>query len=226
MKVYGIYHAGSWCHNDIFKEDTGKYFQELSSFFLCQAVFVATEYHKDKICNFFKGVGVTKEYFYDSIEVLHGLPFYPYKLLKYQKSFSQKTGDILIVGRKEQSEGITLFPESSFNIDIHSGLINREKYLEKLSKYKVAIFPKSEETFGYGPLEAAAVGTIPLVPDAFSYKEVINEPFRYTTYSDLTHKVDDAIKYRFQGYFSIVKNMLTGDMVTFIKNYIIKRREK
>ena len=50
VKIFGIYHAGSWCNGDIFSNDIGKACQEFITInCLCDKIFVSTKYHKKKI---------------------------------------------------------------------------------------------------------------------------------------------------------------------------------
>lgn len=189
VKIYGIYHAGSWCNKDLFQADEVKYWLEVASFHACNKIFVASEYHRTKIKDFF-GRDLPPV----DITVLGGMPFYADDVRRFRR---EKTKGVLVLGRREQSEELT---EISWNTtpDFHQGLISRDNYLAKLAQYKIAVFPKSEETFGYSALEAIAVGTIPLVPDAYSYPEFIPKEFRFNNFYDIPIMVDDLFNTRFR----------------------------
>ncbi len=160
MKVYGILHAGSWCRGDIFQGDTDKKEQELISIRMCEKVFVATHYHKSIIEQFFGRS-------FNNIVVLGGFPYYP-----EPPPLTTKSRDVLVLGRREQVIDLKVD-----GWDYHLDLIPRAKFLVKLSMYDVVVIPKVEETFGYAVLDAISVGTIPIVPNAYSYPELLPEEF-------------------------------------------------
>lgn len=177
LKIYGIFHAGTWCKGDIFEGNVEKQYQEYAIINMCDIIFVATQYHKKKIEYEF---GES----FDNIRVLGGLPFYVERMKHFQQT---KSKDVLVVGRQEQIN-IKDIPD---NWDHHVGLIPRYEYLHKLAQYKIVVIPKVEETFGYNVLEAIALGCIPIVPDTCSYPELVSDMFRYTTnaYMKVRHDV-------------------------------------
>ena len=63
-----------------------------------------------------------------------------------------------------------------------------------ISEYKIAIINKSDESFGYGVLECAAVGTIPLVPNKFGYKETTPPQLRFSKPSELVPLIGNVLK--------------------------------
>lgn len=180
VKIYGVFHAGSWCNKDLFEGDNTKILLEAAAFEGCEKVFVASQYHKDKIEDYFSELILR-------IVVLGGMPFYAEDVQEFRRD---KTKDVLVLGRQEQSMDLTT---QSWNTmpDFHQELISRDDYLAKLARYKIAVFPKAEETFGYSALEAVAVGTIPLVPDDYSYPEFIPREFRFSSFYDIPIMVDN-----------------------------------
>ena len=162
VKVWGMLHAGSWCNGDIFANDLGKAHQEYSYFSLCEKVFVATEYHANKIRYYFNQE-------LPNLHVLGGFPF-DYSLIPDTLLDHKKSKDVLVLGREEQvsdisSMGWLMLP--NVQVDFLNGLLPHDEYMKELSEHKVAIIPKIEETFGISALEAIAVGTFPVVPDKF-----------------------------------------------------------
>ena len=179
IKVYGILHAGSWCNQDVFADDGIKRDQERLIFDICEKVFVATEYHRSLIEAYYN------EYF-TNIVVLDGLPFDYNWVSSYRQ---EKTEDVIVLGRPEQSD------VADFSYPHHTGGMNREDFLKFLSTYRVAIIPKVEETFGYIAMEAIALGTIPLVPDRYSYRQLLPRLFRYRNMKEALQKAEEALLY-------------------------------
>lgn len=177
IKVYGILHAGSWCNQDIFAGDGIKRDQERLIFDVCEKVFVATEYHRGLIEAYYN------EYF-TNIVVLDGMPFDYDWVSSYRE---EKTEDVIVLGRPEQSD------VADFPYLYHTGGMCRDDFLKFLSTYKVAIIPKVEETFGYIAMEAIALGTIPLVPDRYSYRQILPRLFRCKDTEEILWRAREAL---------------------------------
>jgi len=179
IHISGILHAGTWCEGDLFKDMKAKVWHERTALMSCDKVMVATEYHCLKICDYFSK-------FYDNLHIIGGLPLDVDELITYR---TEKVNDIMLVGRREQidtsylNDGYLMLTEP----------IKRSDYLHLLARHKVAIIPKVEETFGYSAIEALCVGTIPLVPDGFAFRETIPDAFRYRRMSDLPDMIHTAL---------------------------------
>lgn len=186
LKAYGYLHAGCWCDGDVWSKTKGRRHLDRMIFDTFDKVFVASNYHKKKIEEYF-GKG------FDNLIVV-GFPFYRKDVEVYVKplSFGEKCG-ILINGRVEQS-----------NIEIVEGLRrrfsnqeiqfvnaeNRKEYYNQLNRAKVVLSLKTEETFGIGPLEGYILGGIPLCPARFAYPEIIgDERLLYVSENDLVNKL-------------------------------------
>ena len=76
------------------------------------------------------------------------------------------------------------------NIEIYENLA-KEKYYQLLGKSRLMISTTSEENFGYCAVEALALGTQILVPNAFSHPEIVEDKdsLLYDSYDDLMKKV-------------------------------------
>jgi hypothetical protein len=61
----------------------------------------------------------------------------------------------------------------------------KQEYYQLLAKSKIAVSLGLEELFGIAMVEATLLGCIPLVPDAFSYKEMYSGPCRYEDIKEL-----------------------------------------
>lgn len=74
-------------------------------------------------------------------------------------------------------------------------LITRElcrtkaRYYDLLAQCRVTVSNSRQETFGYAMLEAAALGSVPIVPDRLSYREMYPEEWRFKTDRELVEKV-------------------------------------
>jgi len=177
IKIYGILHAGSWCNQDIFHGDGIKKDQERLIFDICEKVFVATEYHRCLIEAYYCEI-------FNNIVVLDGLPF-DYKWVASHKV--EKTKDVIVLGRPEQSN------MGELPYRCQSETMPRDEFLRYLSQYKVAIIPKVEETFGYIAMEAIALGTVPLVPDKYSYRQTLPRIFRYKDMEEVLWRAKEVL---------------------------------
>jgi len=168
LKLYAVFHGGSWNYGDIFQGDEMKIGLERLALTACEKVFVATNYHKWKIS---KHLGVSGR----NIVVLGGMPLYANKIAAHKSP--TKPNDIIVLGRQEQSSLMAI--EDWPNAFRRVKPMPREEYWHFLSTYKVAVIAKSEETFGYEAMECLALGVIPLVPNAYSYRELYPALLRY-----------------------------------------------
>lgn len=146
---------------------------------LFKKVFVATEYHKEKL-----GWNNT---------VVVGVPKPPYPTFKEDKEY-----DILFAGRMSRQK---------FNSRIWRELKRRgynvkmqlfdswEEYYKGLSKAKVVLSMSKEETFGYQILEAVMNNSIPIAPRAYSYPELLDDKYLYSSLDELIEKLDYFIEH-------------------------------
>ena len=70
--------------------------------------------------------------------------------------------------------------------------LSKEKYFDLLAKSKVVFSSALQENFGYGVLEAVALGCTPVVPNSLSYVEMYPRCFRYDSFSEA---VDLILRY-------------------------------
>lgn len=66
---------------------------------------------------------------------------------------------------------------------------SKNAYYDLLAKCKICISNSFQETFGYSMLEAAALGTVPLVPDRLCYPEMYPEVYRFKSDKELAEKI-------------------------------------
>lgn len=197
VKVYGYLHAGSYCKGDIFSNTPGKPDCERGILQDFDGIFVATNYHKQKLINFFTGEQ-------KNVHVV-GAPFYR----KYLPSVNigDREYGVIHTGRldKQRSDKLLLsiikdFPSCRFlstrkpsevpsNLDVVVPS-DRKEYYDLLNRSYIYLNTSEEDTFSYGAVEAMAMGCVPLVPDSYSYPEVVPIPdLRYTNKTDLERKL-------------------------------------
>lgn len=200
LKIYGVLHAGSWCNGDIWSRVKGRREFEYAIFKSYDKIFVGSKYHKRKI----------ERYFGEKFEniVVTGLPFYKKDILKYVKPlmYTEKEG-IFVNGRPEQSKTdwleqlVKSLPYTFYipytvsftspNLKMIT-LKTRDEYFNLLSRVRVMISLKSEETFGYATLEACVLNTVPIAPKKFSYPEILPSSLLYDSFDELIEKVRKA----------------------------------
>jgi hypothetical protein len=152
-KNYGIIHGAYFNTGDIWEPLKERKDFMRAGINVCEKVFVGSKYFKDCLI---KNLEVNENKI-----IATGLPF-RYSFYKY----NLEKENMISVSGKDAEE---------LNIEGYEKFIarnkNYEEYMDNLSKSKYAIVWKKAETFGYLVLEAMALGTIVLVPKAFSYVE-------------------------------------------------------
>ena len=81
------------------------------------------------------------------------------------------------------------------NVEI-LGDLSKESYYKLLGSSKLAISTTSEENFGYCAVEALALGTQVLLPNAFSHPEIVEENYSilYNTYDELLERIPKILE--------------------------------
>lgn len=200
FKICGIFHAGTYDSADFTyrsgMRNWGKYL-EASWFSEIDKIFLATEFHKKLLLdNSMKINGLENKL------VVTGLPFYGDELEK--KYLSNIKQNILVFPHRMdpekhpelfdelveylKREGVEFFPVKTI-VETRS----RAEYFELLGKSKVMVSFADQETFGYSTLESMALQNIVVVPDKLSYREIVPEENRYSTYEEAFKKVKDAL---------------------------------
>jgi hypothetical protein len=176
-KCFSICHATSINNLDIFEDVRySKWLSETAKSMLFDKIFVATNYHAKKLG--WKNVAVV------------GMP--RHSLLK-QRYKDKKENFLVSTNRKSPQKRDTLTEkilESVTNnilIDCNEG--TWEDYYNFLYNSKIVLFTSSEETFGYGVVDAVYNGAIPLAPNKFSYSELLDRKFLYDDIHELIGKI-------------------------------------
>lgn len=111
--------------------------------------------HYEIICEMQKFSGVKKE----------NIIFFPHRLAP------EKQPEIFYALAK-------MLPEYKF-IAAQETKLTKDEYHELMAKSKIMFSASLQETLGIGGLEALLAGTIPMVPDRLSYKEMYFNEFKY-----------------------------------------------
>lgn len=192
IDFYGYFHGGIWCNKDIFAGMKGKKELSLSAIRTLNKIFVATQYHKNLIEEYYKEK-------FDNIKVI-GF-FYDFECLDYviPNLLSEKKEVVGVVGRIEQSnkeliEKIERFCiKNGFKFLFVKGK-NKLDYYRKLNECKVVVSVKEEETFGISMFDAYFLNCIILCPNRFAYKEIWNRELLYDSEEELFGKIYEYVK--------------------------------
>lgn len=192
FKIVGMLHAGSYDQYDFLnKQGMTKWASgfERSVFNNVDAIFVATEFHKEMLC-------YDRVLSPDLIQVT-GFPIYPRPLAECPRDL-----DVVFPHRLDSEKQPHLFDDIACRMSGYvfekTAILNMSKseYFHRLNRYKVAVSFALQETWGIAMQECVFAGCIPLVPDRLSYSEMYPEIFKYQDLKDCIQKLDYLIRYR------------------------------
>jgi len=177
LKCFAYLHAGSYCNGDVYTKTKAihqsKKQQELAMLMTYDKIFVATQYHKQKVERYFDRI-------FENV-VVTGIPLGRDAIHEMVEEipFESKSG-IFIAGRMEQSnikhmeEIVDAFPKEKIYHPLNTPPFNnRREFLNFLNKCKVVVSLKTEDTFGLITAETAILGGLPLCPNKFAYPEFL-----------------------------------------------------
>jgi hypothetical protein len=199
FKIAGILHAGTWDEQDfLYRVGMSSWARNIEKSWIEQAdiVFVATEFHKKLIC---KGLNWDlNSWKADTIKVV---PF-PIKddiSIYTDPDVFEKVKDncnskIIVfphrlAPEKQPEKFDALFkvhPDLNYRFTpiktaTFGGMDSKELYYSALAKSTFSISFALQETFGIAMLESVIHGSVPIVPDRLSYKELYPPIFKYST---------------------------------------------
>ena len=183
--IAGIAHAGTYDPWDLTYQigmgQYGKFFEE-GWFKILDAVFVATNFHKDLILK-------TRLIEPEKIWIT-GLPVDLKNVGRFAKKWKDKKDQIVFTGRKSKEKGYeqVLYLKNTERLPIVIALdlgLSKAEYHKLLGESKVVFAPSKQETFGYGIVEGIANGCIPVVPDALSFQDYVLSRYRYPELTDI-----------------------------------------
>lgn len=175
-RMFSFCHATSKNTLDYFESvKDSKWLVECGHAKLFNKVFVATNYHKEKLG-------------WDNLYVTHSLPNPPFKT--YCK---EKVRDIISVSRvtpqKVNSETEKMI-EEIFKTKIERRDFGTWKeYFKFISGSRIMLITSKEETYGYQVVDAVLNGCIPICPNKYSYPELLSRDYLYDNDEELVMKI-------------------------------------
>lgn len=195
FKIVGILHAGTWDPKDFLsRQGLGNWakYSEMSWLKIVDAVFVATEFHKGLIINYFN------HNFGQICNKIHvtGLPIFPPSV--FLKSWKDRFFSVVFPHRldpekqpekfdqiKEYLKGTPFKMAKTFE-----SCNTKDSYYSRLSESKISVSFALQETWGIAMIESVLCGCIPLVPDRLSYSELYPDWAFYQDESHLESLID------------------------------------
>lgn len=180
-----------------------KWGMERSGGGLFKKVFVATDYHKEKL--------ISGGFNPNTLHTI-AFPFSPYPTFNEEKEY-----DVISVARVceqkvtiewekelESRLGIEITRTSNFTFK------NFYEYLPFVSKGRVLLSTGKEETFGLQVVDAVTNNCIPIAPNNFSYVELLPREYLYDSVDELCEKVCDALESRIEVPQLLVEDQMTS----------------
>ena len=193
-------HAFALCHGtsrnkyDYFaKNRSAKFSCETGLSKLFDKIFVATNYHKEKLG-------------WKNCEVV-GLPFL--NLANKYHIDCKRTIDVIApcrttIQKTSKNYEIYLYQKMGIKV-VHKVSVDYEKYYGLLSKSKILLSTAKEETFGYQILDGIANGCIPIAPKSLSYPELLPDDYLFTDKNDLVNKINRALSGDLKCPYNVLK---------------------
>jgi len=170
-RCFAICHATAKNRYDVFRRiRRTKYALEKASAQLFDAVFVATNYHAEKLG-------------WPNIYITGSMPHPPIDKLRAGIGLPCKSRDFVSVARRNPQK-INYALELEFQRRTGQRIARcRAKtwreYYDFVASGRFLIVTSREETFGYQVIDALSVGTIPIAPKAYSYPELLPDECLY-----------------------------------------------
>lgn len=194
FKITGVLHAGTYTPYDPIERwgmDVWGKDLENSWFKFVDEIFVATHYHKNLI--------LSKRQCNPDKIVVTGLPIYFSDYPSFQRR--SKSNYVIFPHRLEPERQPEQFDKLSRLLPAKGWCFlktkevcqNKTEYLDMLSRTKIVISTSKQETWGIAMQESIFFDCLPVVPDAFSYKELYYPKFRYSTFDELLALVEQMM---------------------------------
>lgn len=204
IKIGGLWHAGSYDHEDFLGRLIGDAhwvrMAELSMFNCYTHNFFATEFHLNMFAlEMFGRPGFELQQLNSSIKIV-GWPMEYLPDILDNFSGAEKKNKIIFPHRIAPEKQLDIFKDLAAEMPEYDWFVAQEHSLTKdeyhthLAESKVAFSANLQETLGISMYEAALVGTLPLVPNRLSYSEMWDENGRYP--SEWTTNWDSYIKHK------------------------------
>ena len=198
FKIAGILHAGTWDPHDMLhqmKMQRWAYYWEAMLLKEVDAVFVATKFHKNLICEYLHKIihdfsYKTNKYFGDFSDKIHvtGLPIYPEfvtntwsnNTIVFPHRWDDEKQPQLWERLVERMKNRDIILKEKYKFVATNTCKSKEEYYQVLNSSKIALSFALQETWGIAMQEAVLCGCMPFVPDRLSYKEMYPSCFRYS----------------------------------------------
>jgi hypothetical protein len=203
-KFVGVFHAGTYSKYDMTaRQGMYTWGEELENswFKIYDKIIVGSQHHADLLLSMRK-VNPKK---------LHVIPW------KVEVPSLSVTKENIVVfphrlGMEKQPE---LFGKLSYDTFCNSKdwkfvrapdvCSTKAEYYQLLAKSKIAVSLGLEELFGIAMIEATLLGCIPIVPDAFSYREMYKREFRYQDMNECKNMILNFMNVSISGDMTVNK---------------------
>jgi hypothetical protein len=182
-RMFAFCHATSLNDHDYFQYVRhSKFTVELGQARLFANIFVGSRYHAQKLgsCDWPRNLMVT------------GLPFPPKSVISHMRTVKKR---FLISTARPCMQKIDVELENIVELQYHTMIYRRKytnwhDYCRALSESKVLLVTAKEETFGYQIVDAIINNCIPVVPNDFSYVEMVPREYRYDNATEMLDILD------------------------------------
>lgn len=194
IKICAFWHAGSYDDTDLLGikgMDRWVQTSEMTWFNLCDAIFVGSEYHKQRLL-----AGVSCDCRDVEKVYVTGCP------VEIPKSSGKKKEEIVVwphrISEDKHPEIFDkLSQEERFRgvrfIKTKERHLSKAGYYALLDRAKVAVSTATHENFGIAMVESYLSGCIPITPKGLAYDESMPKVWQYHSYEDLAEKVSAAL---------------------------------
>ncbi len=195
LKLYGFCHATSLNKGDIFM-NTRKIKWNLEKYVIknFDAIFVSTEYHKNKLIK----IGNLNKDLHDKIIVTYGLPVSDIFFELSGKTDITTSKQVLLpsrinkqkisMQRKEELKNL-LSKEGYQLVESYSVAKTRKEYQELISNSLAVVVVSNEDTFGYPLAESSAAGVPCFAINRCCYPEILLQDSLFTNFQEFISKL-------------------------------------
>lgn len=187
FKIAGMLHAGTWDpHDYLTRMGMKTWAHGIEAGWLHQAdvIFVATQFHKDLICDEFDNMPFLRF----SIRVTGFPQAWPDSLEEHGHRCEKKKRVVFphrLAPEKNPSTFDAVvdrlrpdFPDWEF-VKTKAVCLDKSSYYHMLAASAISVSCADQETWGIAMLESVVAGCVPIVPDALSYQELYPDEYRY-----------------------------------------------
>ncbi len=214
--VGGILHGAYFNCGDIWHNFNRNNFMK-ALFDIVDKIFVGSKYFYNKLINNLSDNINEREMMKRKL-VKHFLPYYP-----RNPKISNKENYVFIYGKNKPKLSKEL---QKIGFKVISGILNPSDYINVLKKAKFLVSLRDCETFGYTIIEAMDYGVIPILPNKFSYPELVYSKLLYTSVDEI---VDKILSINYKEEISRLKEWFYGKIIpettSFIKRVVDELEE-